>query len=302
MSATPAQIRAWSEEVARDPGTLAFLPLAEAYRQAGRRDAALRLCLRGLERNPTNVEAHYLLGLLYREGGEPVKAFDEWDMALSLDPEHAGARREIGLLCAERGEWGSTLRHLERAAAADPADDEVRDALTRARSAAGEPAAPPAASADSAQRVEAAPVASAPAPSAPTTPAASPWDAAQAEFRGLTAERGILGALLMDGQGFVVAGEMRAEGVDRGPEVAAALHGASAEAERALRHLGLGTWRGMLVETPETVVRIAPAEDAMLAVAASREVPTGWTLRVAARAAAVAARLLGVDGNGGGRG
>lgn len=300
MSATPAQIRAWSEEVARDPGTLAFLPLAEAYRQAGRRDAALRLCLRGLERNPTNVEAHYLLGLLYREGGEPVKAFDEWDMALSLDPEHAGARREIGLLSAERGEWGSALRHLERAAAASPADDEVRDALARARSAAGEPAAPPAPSARSG---EAAPAAapSAPAPSVPT-PAASPWDAAQAEFRGLTAERGILGALLMDGQGFVVAGEMRAEGTDRGPEVAAALHGASTEAERALRHLGLGTWRGMLVETPETVVRIAPAEDAMLAVAASREVPTGWTLRVAARAAAVAARLLGVDGNGGGRG
>ncbi|HEX8272018.1 MAG TPA: tetratricopeptide repeat protein [Longimicrobiaceae bacterium] len=298
MSATPAQIRAWSEEVARDPGTLAFLPLSEAYRQAGRRDAALRLCLRGLERNPTNVEAHYLLGLLYREGGEPVKAFDEWDMALSLDPEHAGARREIGLLCAERGEWGSALRHLERAAAANPADDEVQGALARARSAAGEPAALPAPSA-----VESAPAAAAPSAPAPTAPAASPWDAAQAEFRGLTSERGILGALLMDGQGFVVAGEMRAEGTDRGPEVAAALHGASAEAERALRHLGLGAWRGMLVETPETVVRIAPAEDAMLAVAASREVPTGWTLRVAARAAAVAARLLGTtDGNGGGRG
>ncbi|HLL46524.1 MAG TPA: roadblock/LC7 domain-containing protein [Longimicrobiaceae bacterium] len=293
MSATPAQIRAWSEEVARDPGTLAFLPLSEAYRQAGRRDAALRLCLRGLERNPTNVEAHYLLGLLYREGGEPVKAFDEWDMALSLDPEHDGARREIGLVCAERGEWGSALRHLERAAAASPADDEVRDALARARAQSGATAAP-------APRVEAAPAAAPPPASiAPVTPV-SPWDAAQAEFRGLIAERGILGALLMDGQGFVVAGEMQAEGTDRGPEVAAALHGASAEAERALRHLGLGTWRGMLVETPETTVRIAPAaDDAMLAVAASREVPTGWTLRVAARASAVAARLLGTAGAGG---
>ncbi len=294
MSATPAQIRAWSEEVARDPWTLAFLPLAEAYRQAGRRDAALRLCLRGLERNPTNVEAHYLLGLLYREGGEPVKAFDEWDMALSLDPEHPGARREIGLVCAERGEWGSALRHLERAAAASPADDEVRDALARARAQSGTPAAPAAP----------APSAEAPAPAVPIALASpvSPWDAAQAEFRGLVAERGILGALLMDGHGFVVAGEMLAEGTDRGPEVAAALHGASAEAERALRHLGLGTWRGMLVETPETTVRIAPAaDDAMLALAASREVPTGWTLRIAARAAAVAGRLLGTD-DGGGKG
>jgi tetratricopeptide (TPR) repeat protein len=303
MSATPAQIRAWSEEVARDPGTLAFLPLAEAYRQAGRRDAALRLCLRGLERNPTNVEAHYLLGLLYREGGEPVKAFDEWDMALSLDPEHSGARREIGLVCAERGEWGSALRHLERAAAANPADDEVQGALARARAQSGTPAAP--APAAPALPVEAAPttnVPTGPAAPAPSAQPVSPWDAAQAEFRGLVAERGILGALLMDGHGFVVAGEMLAEGTDRGPEVAAALHGASAEAERALRHLGLGTWRGMLVETPETTVRIAPAaDDAMLALAASREVPTGWTLRIAARAAAVAGRLLGTE-DGGGKG
>jgi tetratricopeptide (TPR) repeat protein len=292
VSATPAQIRAWSEEVARDPGTLAFVPLAEAYRRAGRRDAALRLCLRGLERNPTHVEAHYLLGLLYREGGEAVKAFDEWDMALSLDPEHAGARREIGLISAERGEWGSALRHLERAAAADPADEDVRDALARVRAQSGQ--------APSAE----APASSAPSAgaAAPPAPAPAPWDAAQAEFRSLTAERGILGALLMDAQGFVVAGEMRAEGVDRAPEVAAALHGASAEAERALRHLGLGTWRGMLVETPETTVRIAPAaDDAMLAVAASREVPTGWALRIASRAAAVAARLLGT-GDGGGKG
>jgi len=289
VSATPAQIRAWSEEVARDPGTLAFVPLAEAYRRAGRRDAALRLCLRGLERNPTHVEAHYLLGLLYREGGEAVKAFDEWDMALSLDPEHAGARREIGLISAERGEWGSALRHLERAAAANPADEDVRDALARARAQAGEPAAPP-------------PAAPAASPESAPAPAPAPWDAAQAEFRSLTAERGILGALLMDAQGFVVAGEMVAEGADRAPEVAAALHGASAEAERALRHLGLGTWRGMLVETPETTVRIAPAaDDAMLAVAASREVPTGWALRVASRAAAVAGRLLGTA-DGGGKG
>ncbi|HEX7240067.1 MAG TPA: roadblock/LC7 domain-containing protein [Longimicrobiaceae bacterium] len=283
----PAQVRQWSEEVARDPGTLAFFPLAEAYRLDGRRDAALRLCLRGLERHPTNVEGHYLLGLLYREGGDLVKAADEWGMALSLDPEHAGARRETGLLAAERAEWGSALHHLERAAAADPGDEAVREAVARVRAlAAPAPVTAPAAPAPE----------PAAAPPAAPSPAAAPradWAAAQAEFRALTEERGIAGAVLMDAQGYVLAGEMRVEGADRAPEVAAALQGASSEAERALRHLGLGAWEGMLVETPDTVVRIAPVEDAMLAVAARREVPTGWVLRVAGRARAVAARLLG---------
>ncbi|MBV9772759.1 MAG: roadblock/LC7 domain-containing protein [Gemmatimonadetes bacterium] len=290
----PAQIRQWSEEVARDPNTLAFLPLAQVYRREGRRDAALRLCLRGLERNPTNVEAHYLLGCLYHEGGQAVKAFDEWDMALGLDSEHPGARREIGLLCAEREEWGSALRHLERAAAADSADEEVRDVLARVRARVGEPAAP--ASAPPAVRVEA-PTAQAPAaPVEPPAPVASGWDAVQGEFRALSGERGVVGALALDAQGYVLAGEMLAGGTDRAPEVAAALRGASSEAERALRHLGLGEWQGMLVETPETVVRIAPASEGMVAVAARREVPTGWVLRVAARARAVAERLLGAGG------
>jgi tetratricopeptide (TPR) repeat protein len=268
-SPSPAQVRLWSEEVARDPGTLAFLPLAEVYRHEGRREAALRLCLRGLERHPTHVEAHYLLGLLYREGGEEVKAFDEWDIALRLDPEHAGARREIGLLCAARGEWAAAARHLERAAQDAPADAEVQGALARARAEVGG--------------------------SAPAEPAAG-WDPAHAEFRAISGERGVMGAILLDEQGLVIAGEMRVEGADRAPEVAAALCGASSEAERVLRHLGLGAWQGILLETPETVVRIAPVADSMLAVAARREVPTGWVLRVAARARTVAARLLGAEG------
>ncbi len=103
-AATPAQVRQWSEEVAADPASLSFLPLARAYRDQGRRDAALKLCIRGLEKHPDHVEAHYLLGLLYREGGDTLKAFDEWDIALALDPEHHGSRREIGLVAHARGD------------------------------------------------------------------------------------------------------------------------------------------------------------------------------------------------------
>ena len=128
-AATPAQVRQWSEEVGADPASLAFLPLARAYREQGRRDAALKLCIRGLEKHPDHVEAHYLLGLLYREGGEELKAFDEWDIALALDPDHAGSRREIGLIAHARGDHAAAVRHLEKSLANDAFDPEVRDAL-----------------------------------------------------------------------------------------------------------------------------------------------------------------------------
>ena len=299
MSASPQQVRQWSEEVAADPGSRSFLPLAGAYREMGKRDAALRLVLRGLERHPHDVEAHYLLGLLYREGGEGTKAFDEWDIALALAPEHRGARREIGLLCAERGEWTAAIRHLERALGNDMEDGEVRRALEMswARSRGQSPAAPAAAEANG-------PVA-APAPTA--GPAAPPpsadggappddFDALTAELRALGAERGMVGAMMLDEQGYVVAGEMTVGGRDRAAEVAAVLSGASAEAERAVRHLKLGGWKGILVETPDAVVRIAPAGDGLVAVAGRREVPTGWVLRVAGRAREAALRLLGAGG------
>ena len=305
--ATPQQVRQWSEEVAADPGSLSFLPLARAYREQGRRDAALKLCIRGLEKHPDHVEAHYLLGLLYREGGETLKAFDEWDIALALDPEHAGSRREIGLVAHVRGDHAVAVRHLERALEADAFDEEVRRALEESWAASGggrgasspsvrlaRPAAAPA--------LETAPASPPPAPAEVPPPAAAPaaaedhFDAATREFAALAAERGIVGALLLDDQGFVLAGRMMAGEADRGPEVAAFLSGAPTEAGRALAHLGLGGWKGILVETPEAVVRIAPAGDGLVAVAGRREVPTGWVLRVAGRAREAALRLLGAGG------
>ena len=37
------RVRRWQDEVARDPGSLSFLPLADVYRKEGRLAVALRL-------------------------------------------------------------------------------------------------------------------------------------------------------------------------------------------------------------------------------------------------------------------
>jgi tetratricopeptide (TPR) repeat protein len=98
---TPALLRRWTEEVAADPRSIAFFPLAQAYADRGHRDAAIRLCLQGLGHHPEHVDAHVLLGRLYRSAGDAEKAFDEWDIALRLAPGHAAARREIEALRSE---------------------------------------------------------------------------------------------------------------------------------------------------------------------------------------------------------
>src|SRR5690606_18822639 len=135
-------LQRWSEEVARDPAAPAFLSLARAYRRQGRRDAALRICLRALERQPTHVEGHALLALLYLETGDLEKASDEWATVLRLDPDNFDAHRGLGFVYLERGDYEAARRHLESAARVRPGDPAVRDALALANGAVAAGGAP----------------------------------------------------------------------------------------------------------------------------------------------------------------
>lgn len=123
-------VRRWQDEVARDPGSPSFIPLADHYRGRGRFDVARRVCTRGLGRQPENVEGHYVLGRIYRDLGDLQKAGDEWDIALRLDPEHVAARRAIGLLRLEEGDRAGAESHLRLALANDPDDPRIRRALS----------------------------------------------------------------------------------------------------------------------------------------------------------------------------
>ncbi|MEX0912345.1 MAG: tetratricopeptide repeat protein [Gemmatimonadota bacterium] len=131
------RLHQWQEEVARDPGSDAFVPLADLYRVQGRADVAMRVCHRGLERQPEHVEGHYLLGLIYRETDDPTRSYDEWDIALGLDPGHRAARRAIAFLCLERGDTAEAERHLRRALADEPDDPRLRRALRQLAGGAG---------------------------------------------------------------------------------------------------------------------------------------------------------------------
>src|SRR5690606_3740646 len=128
-------LQRWSEEVARNPASPAFLSLARAYRRQGQRDAALHICLRALEREPTHVEGLALVALLYLESGDREKASDAWAAVLRLDPEHFEAHRGLGFVYLERRDYEAAKRHLEQAAAARPDDPAVRDALALATAA-----------------------------------------------------------------------------------------------------------------------------------------------------------------------
>lgn len=282
------EIRRLSDELARDPSSLVFVPLGEALRRQGATDLALKVALRGLERHPYHADGHDLVARIAVDRGEVERALDEWDMALRLEPQHVGARKGLGFVCFQQGRLGEAEEHLAAALALDADDPSIESALRRVRAVVAAPVEepPPAAIETPAAHGRSAPD---PAPADPVM-SADPRLAFGDLLVGTEAT-----SLLLDGSGLVLAGAYFVDdGADVGQEVGAALSGVSDEAERATRHLGVGNWESITVETEHATVSMAPAAgDGLLLLATSPVTPLGLARRLLARCAQRAATFVG---------
>src|SRR5438105_9180215 len=124
----------WSDELARDPASLAFLPLGETLRRQGQLDLALKIAMRGLERHSHNADAHDLLARIAVDRGELQRAFDEWDMVLRLTPGHLGALKGMAFVRFQQGNAAEAEEYLRQAEAVG-GDSEIVAALARVRGA-----------------------------------------------------------------------------------------------------------------------------------------------------------------------
>ncbi len=270
-------VRVLTAQLAADPASLVFLPLGETLRRRGQLEAAQKVALQGLGRYPHLPDAHDLYAKILTDRADFERAFDEWDMALRLDPQHAGAHKGLGFLYFKAGRTAEALQHLEAALAEAPDDPRLRQAAARVRAALGDQAPP-------VTRLSA-PAGVSPAPTAGDDEAA----ARAAIFAGLEgAENGLL---LVDTQGLRLGGGLRSlEGTDVADVVAAHLAGVSREAARTAKLLGLGAWESVVLESPGGNAALLPAtSEALLLVVRDSSVPMG-RLQFGAERAARAAR------------
>jgi tetratricopeptide (TPR) repeat protein len=268
-------IRALSAELAQDPQSLVFLRLGEALRRKGQLDAALRVAVNGLERHPHLADAHDLYARVLTDKHDFERAFDEWDMAVRIAPNHTGALKGLAFLYFKVGDIAQAESHLEAARKVDPNDPGLDQAFEMIRGGTASAAASPAAASSAAS------------PAA----ASSALDESRV-FAGLDGANE--GLLLIDGAGRVLGGALRDKsGSDVTDTVAAYLAGVSQEAARTAKLLGLGAWNGLSAEGQHGNVHLAhPTPEALLLIVRERGIPLGRLAILAQRATSMARRWL----------
>lgn len=257
------EIKRLTAELARDPGSLAFLELGEVLRRGGQLEAALKVAAAGRERHPGVVDALDLEARILADLGRFDRAEAAWAAVLERAARHRGAHKGLGFLSFRAGDLDRALDHLEMALSEDPSDQSVVRALHLVREA-----------------VSAAVAATEDEPPQATM------------FVGLEgAEQRML---LVDQRGLVLGGGLvRADQEDVGEEVAAYLAGVAQEAGRTARLLGLGTWDWIVAEGGGGNLYVtSPTDDTLLLIARDRTVPAGRLGLLATRASDVARRWL----------
>src|SRR5688500_18046653 len=127
-------IRALSAQLAQDPQSLVFLRLGEALRRKGQLEAALRVAVNGLERHPHLADAHDLYARVLTDKHDYERAFDEWDMAVRIAPNHTGALKGLAFLYFKVGDLAQAEAHLEAARKVEPDDPSIAQAIAMMRS------------------------------------------------------------------------------------------------------------------------------------------------------------------------
>lgn len=87
-----------------------YQKLGEAYFSAGEDEEALVTFKTYLEKNTsTSARSHYVLGILLERQGEIDAALNEYNLVMTIDPIHSGARRRRADIYLIRGEFKKAI-------------------------------------------------------------------------------------------------------------------------------------------------------------------------------------------------
>lgn len=123
--ANAAEIDRLALEVATNPVSKAFMPLAEEYGKAGMWGEAAAVLEDGLKVYPQFITAMVALGRAYDQLNQPVKATAVLEEAVKLSPENLRAHRTLAKMYAAQGAKDAAMRSCRAILAVNPQDQEA---------------------------------------------------------------------------------------------------------------------------------------------------------------------------------
>lgn len=125
--------------LAKEPGSKAFIPLAEEYGKAGMWEEAAAVLEDGLKSYPSFITAMVALGRAYDQMNQAVKAKAILEEAVKLSPENLRAHRTLAKIYVTEGAKEAALRSCNVILSVNPQDQEAMSL----RAILGEPVAQP---------------------------------------------------------------------------------------------------------------------------------------------------------------
>lgn len=131
-------------QLAKDPQSKAFLPLAEEYCKAGMWEEAVSVLEDGLKYYPGFITAMVVLGRAYDQLNQPTKARAVLEGAIKLSPDNLRAHRTLIKLYSAQGLIPEALNSCHVILTMNPKDEEALSVQASLRAQALErPAEPP---------------------------------------------------------------------------------------------------------------------------------------------------------------
>jgi len=120
-----AEIDRLALALTKEPGSKAFIPLAEEYGKAAMWDEAVAVLEDGLKTYPGFITAMVALGRAYDQLNQPVKAQAILEEAIKLSPDNLRAHRTLAKLYAAQGATDAAIHSCDVILALNPQDQEA---------------------------------------------------------------------------------------------------------------------------------------------------------------------------------
>ncbi len=123
------EIERLSDKWAKDPTSLVFAPLADAYRRSNLVDEAIQVLEKGLKNHPNYTSARIVLGRCYQDKRMFELAREEFRKVLSFDPHNFVALRLMGDVSLAMAQKDQAIEVYRELLELQPTNAELREIL-----------------------------------------------------------------------------------------------------------------------------------------------------------------------------